>query len=320
MEQAVSRAPYVGPIVEAQPDETFYSWIGRIAACFDGLEHHTIRNLLFGGAVPRFYPDFATGLGSFRRWSGQSPLTVAQLAMTMTSFGYYAKFLEPSERSRLLAVLEKTGTSPYHGTGLPFRDVQVLRLRYCPTCHREMDRHGHGRWWRRGHQLQSSLVCPDHGEGLRDSGVTVEVMREGFVLPSPDNCADGPDLVTPKLTKEEVAKLQLLAQLGSKCLSGDAAVTRSQRIDRYRQHWAAARPNGPVFGAAELHRELELFWGTIPDDLWPFRLTSPGWVDRLLKPGKLLPPTFYLLVEAKLACDSSRLKPVESRNWLSEAL
>lgn len=306
MEQAIGSAPYVGPIVEAQPDETFYSWVGRIAACFDGLAHHTIGNLLFGGAVPRFYPDFATGLGSFRRWSGQSPLTVEQLAMTMTSFGYYANFLESSERSRLLGILAKTGTSPYHGTGLAPRDVQVHSLRYCLACHCEMDRQEHGRWWRRGHQLPSSLICPDHGEGLRDSGVTTRAMREGFVLPTPDNCPDGPDLVTTKLTKEEVAKLQLLAQLGSKCLSGDAAVTRSQRIDRYRQHWAAARPNGRDFGAAELHRALEVFWGAIPYGLLPFDVASAGCTDRLLQPAKQSPPIFYLLVEAMFASGSSR--------------
>jgi len=69
MEQAVSSAPYVGPIVEALPDETFYSWIGRIAACFDGLEHHAIRNLLFCGAAPRIYPEFAMVLGILRTGS-----------------------------------------------------------------------------------------------------------------------------------------------------------------------------------------------------------------------------------------------------------
>lgn len=305
MEQAVGNAPYVGPIVEPQLDETFYSWVGRIAACFDGLAHHTIRNLLFGGAVPRFYPDFATGLGSFLRWSGQSPLTIAQLAMTMTSFGYYANFFESCERSRLLEVLEKTGISPYNGTGLAPCDVQVHRLRYCPACHREMDGNGHGRWWRRSHQLLSSLVCPDHGEGLQDSRITTDVMREEFVLPTSDNCPRGTDLVAAKLTDESVAKLKLLAQLGSACLGGHAAVTRSQRIELYRKQWAA-RPQGLDFGAAELHRALEVFWGDIPNDLWPFCLARADWVDRLLQPAKQSPPISYLLVEAMFAQDSSR--------------
>lgn len=306
MEQPVSSAPYVGPIVEAQPDETFYSWIGRIAACFEGLVHHTIGNLLFGGAAPRFYPDFATGLGSFRRWSGQSPLTVEQLAVSMTSFGYYAKFLEPSERSKLLAVLEKTGTYPYHGTGLPLGEVQVHGLRYCPACLREMDNHEQGRWWRRSHQLLSSIVCPDHGELLQNSRITTKVMHEGFVLPTRENCPDGPDLVTAKLTDEGIAKLKLLAQLGSQCPSSEEAVTRSQRIDQYRLQWAAARQKGSDFGSANLQCALEIFWAEIPKELWPFCTGSTDWVHRLLRHTTQSPPICYLLVEAMFAWDSSR--------------
>lgn len=306
MEQAVSGAPYVGPIVEPQPDETFYSWIGRIATCFDGLEHHTIRNLLFGGAAPRFYPDFATGLGSFRRWSGQTQLTVEQLAMTMTSFGYYANFLESSERSQLLALLENTGTYPYHGTGLALGEVQVQWLRYCPACHREMDRHEDGRWWRRSHQLLSSLVCPDHGDGLKGSRISTKTMGEGFALPTAENCPDGPDLITAKITDQGVAKLKLLAQLGSECPGTEPAMTRSQRIDQYRQQWSADRPDCPDFGSTELRSALDVFWADMPRELWPFCLAKADWVDRLLKPAKQSPPIFYLLVEAMFAWDSSR--------------
>jgi hypothetical protein len=180
------------------------------------------------------------------------------------------------------------------------------RLRFCASCCVEMAAGAAGLWWRRAHQLPSALVCPEHGEPLRESTVGRETRRRAYVAATYATC---PAEARPVVTVDDprvLGDLVHLARQSDLLLNGWDEVHPDDRREGYLQGLDQLRLVNRL-GEAKLPalaRAMDAYWGTTLD-LWP-RLREggrceQGWLGALLMREHRSPPLHHLLLEGMLA-------------------
>ncbi|WP_366910432.1 TnsD family Tn7-like transposition protein [Methylotenera sp.] len=121
----------------------------------------------------------------------QRKLTVAYMIEHLTLVPYYLAFQPPAIQETIRQAIAKGEIEGvYLRLGLAaFRINRVNRLRFCHQCLDVMQvQHGE-LYWRRDHQLDSVLVCPDHGVVLQESIVSISSQsRHEFVAATRINC------------------------------------------------------------------------------------------------------------------------------------
>ncbi len=102
----------------------------------------------------------------------EANLTVDRLIDRHTLLPYYALTLPADRRARIRREMAGDAASVRLSAGVVSPDSPVVRrLRYCPRCAADQ-REEHGEcYWRRVHQAPGVIICPDHGEWLRESDV-----------------------------------------------------------------------------------------------------------------------------------------------------
>jgi hypothetical protein len=94
----------------------------------------------------------------------------------------------------------------------------MCRWRFCPDCMRDNIAESGFAWWRRVHQLPTALVCAIHGLPLRRLDVKRHRVHERFILPTDGDGGLVSEL--PPAVSENPALWKAVARLGMDALNG----------------------------------------------------------------------------------------------------
>jgi len=292
----------VGLVTRPRYDEMLYSAWARASAYLGSPPRARLHDALLGEDVSVF-DDLPVGIGLTVRSGVFGPADVEGAISEWTLHPYHAHFA-PIERTREAARrMEGFGQWPHEplgcGTAAP------ARLRFCGACRADMlDQHADA-WWRRTHQLPSSLVCPDHGETLMESAVTRERRRSAYVAPTDEECPGNAPMVAVIDGGVARADLLALARAGDDLLDMSCDTHPDDRRELYLQRLGRLGMLNRL-GEAKLPAVagvMDARWSAVLG-LWPGVARDgrcvQGWLGALLMGGHGSPPLHHLLLEGAL--------------------
>lgn len=231
-----------------------------------------------------------------------------------TLYPFYAAFQTPETRHLVESDLRSSEASnAHHRLGVAaFRVRTGEALRFCPACLDAQVRTLGVGTWLVAHQLPGVVVCAEHGDRLRQSGVTrATAGRHGYVTPTEENCAAG----TGDTGREEHAlplsgaapvRLQTLSCAAS---SLSASLMPARAMDHWHGHYVERlRAVGLMRSAqkvdqAALNDGLRAFWGSALEHL-PAPCSSfgeTGWAAAMVRSHrKAMHPLFHLMLDCFL--------------------
>lgn len=156
------------------PGELLNSVITRFMVRTGSTKISTLTKLLFKVRLKNLQVEMPNHLTALSEITASSwSLTDEEIAETLTLYPLYSCYASEKTASLCLHQLKTGGHGPsLLRLGMIGKRAKVPRyLRYCRSC-RDSDISLHGEtYWHRCHQIPGVLVCPDHGEWLRDSTV-----------------------------------------------------------------------------------------------------------------------------------------------------
>jgi hypothetical protein len=168
------------------PDELLYSLLSRYRRFAGHPTSKPILETVFGDGAAGIS---ATLPGRLQIVAEQFPdrTTAAQIAANYTILPYFSRIVSPDRYERLrTGLLEGWPTTDHGGLARFLAQVKAHRtLVFCPECVAADVATDGSAGWRRIHQLPGVFVCPDHGTGLRTTGV--HVTRLLRLIPCPDD-------------------------------------------------------------------------------------------------------------------------------------
>ncbi|SEL90750.1 TniQ protein [Sphingomonas palmae] len=294
------------PVTAMRHDETLYSGMARLSRYLGGKSRGALQKAVLSADLSLF-DDMPVGIGRIAASGAFGRMAVDDAVREWTLLQYHGHFAGPEAVGGAIAVMQGDGGWPHQVLGSWFVDLPPPdRLRFCPACMIEMlDRHPDP-WWRRTHQLPSSLVCPDHGIELRPSTVTRDMRRRGYVAASRDVCPDDMPPSTHMREGHVEHDLLVLAREGDALLNDrggeDPALRLADRMSALEALGMTDRR-----GHANLPRiaqAMDRYWGPTLD-VWPgLRLDGRcglGWLVPLFTFGGRAPPLHHLLLERLLS-------------------
>jgi hypothetical protein len=295
-----------GAITTPRYDETLYSTMARASRYLGSPRPRLLHEALFGADLPVF-DDLPVGLNRVIAADIFGPAKFDDAVHGWTLFPYYSHYVLPSRAVAAVQAMAGVGQWPHEALRSWTSAAEPpLSLRFCLSCREDMREQYPDLWWRRAHQLPSALVCPDHGEMLRETGVLRDERRRRYVPATLDLCDFGrPQIregLEPRVTNDLVALARMSAALLGRQRDShpdnrrDSYLSRLERLDLLNR---AAEAKLPALAMA-----LDQFWGNTLD-LWP-RLRSNGrcaqkWLGTLLRGEHESPPLHHLLLEGMLA-------------------
>ncbi len=290
-------------------DETLYSAAARLGR-YVGAKGRTALQMAFFGEDGAVFDEMPTGISRIVASRTFPAIEPTDAVREWTLFPYYSHYAEPLLSRRTEAAMLGDGTWPHHaleswtGAALP-----PDRLRFCRDCHREMIA-SHGEpWWRRTHQLPSTLVCPAHGGVLSASTVDRATRRRAYIPASIETCPPDARPVFEEDDPRVLHDLLTLARQGDLVLNDRSDLHPDERREGYLQALDALgmqnrldEANVPAVADA-----MKRYWGTTLrhwPTLWRDGRCEQGWLYRLLAGGHRSPPLHHLLLEGWLAAGS----------------
>ena len=267
-----------------------------------------LHEALFGTDVSIF-DDLPVGIGRIVARGIFGVADVDGAIHEWTTFPYYAHFA-PIVRVREAARrMEDTGQWPHEvlgcGTAAP------ARLRFCRSCRADMLEQQPDAWWRRTHQLPSTLVCPDHGETLFDSMVTRQRRRTSYVAATAEECSLESPVVGAIDGAEASSDLLLLARAGDILLDERCDTDPDDRREIYLQRLNDLGMLNRV-GEAKLSAVAHLVGARWSRSLgyWPGLVRdgqcAQGWLWTLLLGDHNSPALHHLLFDGAIAWAESK--------------
>lgn len=294
-----------------RPDETLYSAAARLSR-YVGVKGRTALQLAFFGKDGAVFDEMPTGLARIVDAGAFPPIVVADAVREWTLFPYYAHYAEPRRRRDAEAVMIGDGGWPHKELGSwTWAAPPPDRLRFCPECHDEMLGKAKEPWWRRTHQLPSTLVCPKHGSVLRISSLDRATRRRAYVAVSAEICPPDAPAAAEEDDPRVLNDLLWLARQGDMLLNERDDLHPDKRRETYLEGLAALGQlnrlgEAKLPGVADAMRR---YWGSTLDH-WPaLRRESKveqGWLHRLLVGEHGSPPLHHLLLERWLAAVAPR--------------
>ena len=169
------------------PDELLYSVIGRWRRHLGWPTPTETAASLFGelGRV-RAIVDVPGQLGELAK---RLPLELghptSKLIDQHTLFSYVTAFLDDERRDKVRSHMIGSNGKPHQHLGPRQDGIDVVaELRFCPTCAEQMTADFGETYWRRSHQLPSSLVCDEHEKWLIPWTPTPTRVRPAYI-PAP---------------------------------------------------------------------------------------------------------------------------------------
>lgn len=283
-------------------DELLYSAMGRVSTYLGSPPPGRLHGALFDTEVPIFDSDLPVGLDAVIRSGVFGAADMRGAADEWTLFRYHAHHVAPARADAVLRAMAGKGRWPFEPLGGPSSMLPpVDRLRFCLECREDMLEQHADLWWRRTHQLPSTMVCPDHAAPLRLSSVTRERRRAGYEVATLDTCPSNADPLVDSRDPRVILDLVVIARASDGLLDAEG----EEHPENRRMRYLAALDRLQLLdsaGAAHLHglaRAMDGYWGTTLD-VWP-GLRSAGrcdqrWLGGLLMAGRDAPPLHHLLL------------------------
>lgn len=254
---------------EPYSDECLYSIFCRYFVRSAETSHLNIRNELFGSgiklALSVYVPRGIHALDSqiFR----EGGLTPRMLAQKHTMYQYMSIFYSPD----IIAAMEKyidTGeidNTIKKGQGSKIRCVKKEFLSFCPECVKaDIQTYGET-YWRRLHQIQGVLYCPEHHVKIQNSVISIQQTALKFHPASsfalPPSAATTFDCIDEEFKMQyiKIAKdIEWLLEYG--LTLGGAKVIGEKYKDMYLMKGGIATRSGLVF-RDRFESEINNFYG-----------------------------------------------------------
>lgn len=293
-------------LTRLRPDETLYSAAARLCGYLGSPHARLMNEALFEASLPVIDSDLPVGLhavvgsGVFGRGD------VADALHEWTLFPYYAHYVAPLRADVGAEAMFSLGRWP-HGVLRSWSAAvpPIDRLRFCPRCCQEMLTDHPDLWWRRAHQLPSVLVCPDHGEPLRESPVSRGARSSAYLPATAEMCPGDAAAVVVDINPREQSDLLALARASEILLDrecdqhpDDRRMEYLRRLDRL-----GLLNRAGMADLGKVARALDGWWGTTLR-FWP-GLQQDGrcrqrWLGALLWGEHGSPPLHHLLLERML--------------------
>lgn len=267
-------------------DITLYSIVSLIARLNGHENSRTTSQLLFDSPVAGLRHDFPSDLAHFCQVTKRCYGDVSTVANRYTSLGYFLRFRDSPSNVEAVGLMSSNNVARLKFIlGLPASPIgALLPLRHCSEC-ALIDQAENGfAYWRREHQLPSSLVCAKHGVPLLQS----RIRSDGTGWSSLHLPLDLHDHGVPPilLADRPSSLLSQLARLGSCALSNEIVTSNSEAFRYAYLHGLKQNglltPTGRV-RAIEFIDRIEKAYRPIAD-LPPFdHIVRPGAIDGLLK-------------------------------------
>lgn len=288
------------------------------------------------------YAAFSRGISGGRHWIAQSQFP-CKLDAIARAFGqdstwvdylidghsllpFYTAFAGEDIRRRARAGMRGTADGLYLKLGLgAFKLVPPCRLRFCPTCLREMNELQGESWWRRMHQLAGIVVCALHGEPLRDSEVEWNKgTRYSLRCADAETCPPGSPVawagtytthITERLLKLARSAYDLLISPPNPIQPDELHAAYFNMLD---QHWLCR--GRKHIEAEKLLQIVRSYWSealcSVPGlDL--SHTNSRGWtVDLLRNTRRLVHPVRHLVLQQALYAAPKVIQPFGPGPWL----
>lgn len=291
-----------GLLTRPRYDETLYSAWARASAYLGSPPRARLHDAVLGEDVSVF-DDLPVGIGLVVRSGAFGPADVDGAVHEWTLYPYHAHFA-PIERAREAARrMEGFGQWPHEALGCGM--AAPARLRFCRACRADMLEQHADAWWRRTHQLPSSLVCPDHGDTLMESTVTRERRRSEYVAPTAAECPEDAPVVAVLDGGVAQADLLVLARAGDALLDlrcdthpDDRREGYLQRLDRLGMLNRRGEAKLPAIASV-----VDARWSAILGQWQGLARDGrcvQGWLGALLMGGHGSPPLHHLLLEGAL--------------------
>ncbi|MEG3161332.1 TniQ family protein [Sphingomonas sp. LB2R24] len=194
------------------PGETIYSIVARYQR-IRGLDHVALCIDLFGMEKRVFSPTLPTSINRIAMRGAGLGLQPEDLLRENTAHGYYTAYATTDAADRLTAEMLPDEGKPVMFAGQRGAPVGLLaRLRFCPACLEYMRSEHEETHWRLIHQIPIVLVCPQHGEILRESVISGTGVVPGFQVPNSKNCPDDASpVVAEHVNRDMLARLAMAA-------------------------------------------------------------------------------------------------------------
>lgn len=287
------------------------------------------------------YSAFSRGISGGRHWIAQSQFPCKLYAIAR-AFGqdaawtdrlidqhslhpFYTAFAGEDIRRWARAGMRGTADGLYLKLGLgAFKLVPPSRLRFCPTCLREMNELKGESWWRRAHQLPGIVVCAAHGEPLRSSGVEWKMgLRHSLRCPDPETCPpDSPFVWAGDYTSQTTERLLELARSANGLLVSPPIPSPPEEIRA--AYFTMLDQHGLTRGRKHIETEKLLqivrsFWGDALSSVPSLDLSqifgSTWIVDQLRTKRKLVHPIRHLVLQLALKATPQIDQPFGPGPW-----
>ncbi len=292
-------------VTRVRRDEMLYSAMARISRYLGGRARSALQSALFGADMPVF-DDMPVGLERIVASGAFGKIAAAEAVREWTLLPYYAHYASPAHARIVAGVMAGEGGWPHKVLGswtsaAPPPD----RMRFCLSCCDEMLEREGDLWWRRAHQLPSTLVCPDHKELLRLSMLDRDTRRRAYVAASQSVCPPDAPYVIDVGNPMIMSDLVVLARQSDGLLNDWDEFHPDDRREGYLEDLKRldmlnrlGEANLPAIAGA-----MDGYWGCTLD-LWP-RLRRDGrceqaWLSALLMREHQSPPLHHLLLEGLL--------------------
>lgn len=286
-------------------DETLYSAAARLSR-YMGAKGRAELQLAFFGEDGAVFDEMPTRLARIVASRAFPPIAVDDAVREWTLFPYYAHYADPLRARAAEAAMVADGTWPHQALGSwTGAALPPDNLRFCRDCRDSMMASHRDLWWRRTHQLPSTLVCPDHGGLLQVSIVDRAMRRRAYAAATDETCPPDAPVAAEHVDPRLLVDLLWLARQGDLVLNDRADVHPDDRRESYLEGLEDRRLLNRA-GEAKLPalaKAMDGYWGTTLD-LWPSLRRdgqcAQGWLHRLVVGEHGSPPLHHLLLEGLL--------------------
>lgn len=215
------------------PDMTLHSLIALIQRMSGLPTAKEVSAILFGSERAALRHDFPSHLQNFEALTNGLYGVGEQVATEMTTLPYFLCFRPAEDRSASIALmLGETVARLKFVLGLPPSPTRAFQaFRFCPEC-LDADRTKYGiPYWRRNHQLPTSLICHIHGCSLFESSIRRDGTGRSAILLPEDSLIQQCAVV--REAGAGAAILKRLAKLGVSMLTYGAADSISSSALQY---------------------------------------------------------------------------------------
>lgn len=224
----INMTPTLPFIPKVNDDELLGSWFSRIASANQAATWNWVLNQCGYGGKDQPPLDIAGHDGRYESLLEALGKSYPQSTLKMTTLPFWL-FFEASQSELAYDGEVKIPARDVAGRGSPSQarvHGKLKRLKYCPCCMKDQLESGIGTYWRRSHQLPTSVVCIEHKVPLRASCFScgkIHELRKQKIMKMPElSCSCGADLTKPPASGPKIGEqFHALSALAFQALGAD---------------------------------------------------------------------------------------------------